>query len=156
MADCNSRLSDLLTPAQVVVRLDVPDKMAAIAELTRVLVANSAANYDEVLAAVYHRERSMSTAVGYGVAIPHGRAASVGALCVAAAVTAAPLDWQAPDGGPVRLLFMVVAPESGASEHVKTLARIARAIRHDAVRERLVACRTPQEFHQTLVQAETA
>ena len=155
MPDSNRWLSDLLTPDRVVLRLAAPDKTAAMADLARVLVSNSAADYDEVLAAVLDRERSTSTAVGLGVAIPHGRTAGVGALCMAAAVTAGPLDWQAPDGGPVRLLFMVVAPESKASEHVKTLARIARIIRHDAVRERLVDCRTPHEFHQTLVQAET-
>jgi mannitol/fructose-specific phosphotransferase system IIA component (Ntr-type) len=155
MAEAAGRLSYLLTPDRVVLPLDARDKTAAMAELARVLVSDSAADYDEVLAAVQERERSMSTAVGLGVAIPHGRAAGVRGLRVAAGVTAAPLDWQAPDGGAVRLLFMVVAPESGASEHVKTLARIARIIRHDALRERLVDCRTPHEFHRMLVQADT-
>ena len=154
MPDPAGRLSDLLSPDRVVLRLAAGDKSAAMAELTRVLVSGSTADYDQVLAAVEERERSMSTAVGLGVAIPHGRAAGVSGLRVAAAVTAAPLDWQAADGDPVRLLFMVVGPESSASEHVRTLARIARIIRHDALRERLVDCRTPQEFHQTLKQAE--
>jgi mannitol/fructose-specific phosphotransferase system IIA component (Ntr-type) len=154
MPDSPGLLSDLLTPDRVVLRLAAVDKSAAMAELTRVLVSGSAADYDQVLAAVQERERSMSTAVGLGVAIPHGRAAGVSGVRVAAAVTAGPLDWQAADGDPVRLLFMVVGPESSALEHVKTLARIARIIRHDALRERLVGCRTPQEFHQALKQAE--
>ncbi len=58
------------------------------------------------------------------------------------------------DGGPVRLLFLVVAPEAGAGEHIKALARIARIIRHEALRERLIDCRTPDEFHRTLSRAE--
>ncbi len=154
MADRSGRLSELLIPGRVVLPLQAADKAGAIAELTRALVSGSAADYDQVLGAVVERERAQSTGVGLGVAIPHGRAASVAGLRMAAGVTAAPMAWEAMDGGPVRLLFLVVAPEAGAGEHVKALARIARLIRHDAVRERLIDCRTPDEFHHTVAQAE--
>ena len=154
MADGPGRLSELLTPDRVVLPLEATDKAAALAELTRALVGGTAADYGEVLAAVRERERETSTAVGLGVAIPHGRIGA-GRVRMAAGVTAAPMDWQAGDGEPVRLLFLVVAPESGATEHVRALARIARIIRHDALRERLIDCRTPQEFHRALAQAET-
>jgi len=154
MGDRSDRLSDLLTPDRVVVPLEAADKAASIAVLTRALVSGSTADYDQVLGAVLAREREMSTGVGGGVAIPHGRAASVPGVCVAAAVTAVPVEWAAMDGGPVRLLFLVVGPEAAAGKHVKTLARIARILRHDALRERLIDCRTAHEFHQTLTQAE--
>lgn len=154
MADRPGRLSAMLTPDRVVLPLRAADKAGAMAELTRVLVSGSTADYDEVLGAVLERERAMSTGVGLGVAIPHGRAATVPSLRMAAGVTGAPMEWQASDGGPVRLLFLVVGPEAGAGEHIKALARIARIIRHDALRERLVDCRTPDEFHRTLRQAD--
>jgi mannitol/fructose-specific phosphotransferase system IIA component (Ntr-type) len=154
MGDRSDRLSDLLTPDRVVLPLLAADKAGSIAELTRVLVSGSTADYDQVLGAVMEREQAMTTGVGYGVAIPHGRAVSVPSLRLAAGVTAAPVDWAAMDGGPVRLLFLVVGPDAAAGEHVKALARIARIIRHDALRERLIDCRTPHEFHQTLTQAE--
>ena len=154
MADASGRLSDLLTPDRVVLPLGAADKPAAMAELTRALVSGSEAAYDEVLAAVLEREREMSTAVGLGVAIPHGRAGTLAEVRVAAGVTATPIEWRAADGDRVRLLFMVVGPRSGAGEHVKALARIARIVRDDALRERLVDCRTPQEFLQTLRLAE--
>ena len=154
MADRPGRLSEMLTPDRVVLPLHAADKAGAIAELTRALVFGSTADYEQVLAAVLERERAMSTGVGFGVAIPHGRAATVASLRMAAGVSGAPLDWQALDGGPVRLLFLVVGPEAGAGQHIKALARIARIIRHDALRERLIDCRTPGEFHRTLRQAE--
>lgn len=154
MADRTGRLSELLTPDSVLLPLQAADKAGAMAELTRALVSGSTADYDYVLAAVLERERAMSTGVGSGVAIPHGRTAAVEALRVAAGVTGAPVNWEAVDGAPVRLLFMVLGPEAGAAEHVKALARIARLIRRDALRERLIDCRTPGEFHRTLMQAE--
>ncbi len=154
MADRPGRLSDMLTPNRVVLPLQAEDKAGAMAELTRALVSGSTADYDQVLGAVLERERTMSTGVGFGVAIPHGRASTVARLSMAAGVTGAPMEWQAMDGGPVRLLFLVVGPEAGAGEHVKALARIARIIRHEVLRERLIDCRTPDEFHRTLRQAE--
>jgi PTS system fructose-specific IIA component len=154
MADRPGRLSDLLTPDRVLLPIHAADKAGAMAELTRALVSGSTADYDSVLGAVLERERAMSTGIGCGVAIPHGRTPSVSSLLMTGGVTGAPLEWQAADGRPVRLLFLVVAPEAGAGEHVKALARIARVIRHAALRERLIDCRTPDEFHQALREAE--
>jgi mannitol/fructose-specific phosphotransferase system IIA component (Ntr-type) len=154
MADRSGRLSDLLTPDRVVLPIQAAEKAGVIAELTRALVSGSTADYEQVLGAVIERERELSTSVGLGVAIPHGRAASVVALRMVAGVTPAPMSWEAMDGGSVRLLFLVVAPEAGAGEHVRALARIARIVRQDALRERLIDCRTPEEFHRTLTQAE--
>jgi mannitol/fructose-specific phosphotransferase system IIA component (Ntr-type) len=154
MADRSDRLSHMLTLDRVVLPLRAVDKVGAMAELTRALVSGSTADYDQVLGAVLERERAMSTGVGLGVAIPHGRAVSLSSLRVAAGVTAAPISWEAVDGAPVRLLFLVAAPVAAAGEHVRALARIARIIRHNGLRERLIDCRTPDEFHLTLTQAE--
>ena len=60
------------------------------------------------------------------------------------------------DGRPVRLVFLVVGSEAAAGEHVKAPAGISRVTRHDALRERLIGCRTPDEFHHFLRGAETA
>ncbi|HEU5169951.1 MAG TPA: PTS sugar transporter subunit IIA [Gemmatimonadales bacterium] len=150
------RVSDLLTPERVVLPLEARDKPGAIAELSRALVATCGGDYDDVLRAVMERERSLSTGVGGGVAIPHGRAATVPGLCLVSGVSAEPVPYEALDGQPVRLFFLVVGPETAAGEHVKLLARIAHLIRHDALRERLTLCHTPEEFHRTLQAAEAA
>jgi mannitol/fructose-specific phosphotransferase system IIA component (Ntr-type) len=122
MAVLPGRLSDLLTPDRVSLPLAAADKAAAIAELTRALVSGSAADYQQVLEAVSERERSLSTGIGSGVAIPHGRADSAPGLLTATGSSPNRSGWEAMDGRPVRLVFLVVGSEAAAGEHVKALA----------------------------------
>jgi PTS system nitrogen regulatory IIA component len=153
-ADPAVLLSDLLSPDRVVVPMAAHEKRAAIQELTRVLVDRAGGSYQDVLSAVEEREGVMSTGIGLGVAIPHGRSPSVSELAIVCGVSDAPVAFGALDGEPVRLFFLVVGPESSAGQHVKVLSRIARLVRHDALRARLVAARSPREFYDALVDAE--
>lgn len=147
-------LTELLTPDRVVVPLTARDKAGIIAELTRVLVGRGDSEYAEVLAAVRERETVLSTGIGNGVAIPHARSAAVRALSLACGVAPTPVPFDAIDGEPVGLVFLIVGPEGSAGEHVKLLSRIASLVRRDAVRERLAAARTPEEFYRVLVETE--
>lgn len=147
-------LSDLLTPGHVVVPMGATDKPGAIAELARRLAEQSGGDYEDVHSAVVRREQELSTGIGFGVAIPHGRSPTVAELSVVAGVTAVPIAFDALDGEPVRIFFMSVGPEASAGQHVKVLSRIARLIRHEDVRERLLRARTPEEFQNALLVAE--
>lgn len=148
-------LSEILTPERVRVPLDVADKHEAIRELTRLLVEQAGGDFADVLAAVKEREEALSTGIGFGVAIPHGKSPTLSELCVVAGVTAGPIPFEAIDGQPVRLVFLVAGPESSAGMHVRTLSRIARLVRHENVRDRLVAARSPSEFCSALADAES-
>ena len=148
-------LSELLTPERVRVPLRGASKEALLQELVDVLrEAGAVVDAEAVLAAVRQREQVLSTGVGSGVAIPHGKAQSVPALAMAAGVTAQPVEFDALDGEPVRLLFLLVAPDSAAGDHVKALGRISRLVRRDGFRERLAAAATPEEFVAILQEAE--
>jgi nitrogen PTS system EIIA component len=147
-------LTDLLTPDRVVVPLTARDKHGAIRELTARLVASAGGNLEDVVQSVEERESMLSTGVGYGIAIPHGRSPTVGDLYMVAGLSAAPLDFDALDGEPVRLVFLLVGPEAAAGRHVKALARIARLLRRDDLRRQLLAARTPEEFHASLAEAD--
>jgi PTS system nitrogen regulatory IIA component len=147
-------LSELLTPGHVVVPMAATDKAGAIAELARRLAQRSGGDYDDVHRAVVRREQELSTGIGYGVAIPHGRSPTVAELNLVAGVAPVPVPFDALDGQPVRLFFMTVGPEASAGQHVKVLSRIARLIRHDDVRERLLCARTPEEFQHALLAVE--
>lgn len=109
---------------------------------------------DDILRAVEEREAVLSTGIGYGVAIPHGRATTVPDLSLVAGSTTTGIDFDSVDGVPVRLIFLLVGPENAAGQHVKALSRIARVVRRDQVRERLLQATTPVEFIQTIVDAE--
>jgi mannitol/fructose-specific phosphotransferase system IIA component (Ntr-type) len=109
---------------------------------------------EEILRAVREREAVLSTGIGNGVAIPHGKSPLVPDLVMAAGATDDPIEFDSLDGQPVHLLFMLIGPETAAGPHIKALSRISRLIRRDAVREKLVHARSPEEFFQSLKEAE--
>lgn len=148
-------LSELLTPERIRVPLKGTQKDDLLRELVEVLRDSGAiADAEQVLRAVREREQVLSTGIGSGVAIPHGKSDGVNQLALAAGVTAAPVDFEALDGRPVSLFFLLVGPESAAGQHVKALSRISRLLRRDALREQLATARSPEEFLALVSQAE--
>jgi nitrogen PTS system EIIA component len=147
-------LTELLSPDRVVVPLRAGDRHAAIETLTRRLAERSGAGYDEVLGAVLERESVLSTGIGFGVAIPHARSAAVRELTMVAGVSPSPVPFDAIDGEPVRLFFLIVGPEASAGLHVKILSRIARLVRRDSVRQQLLEATTADAFYNVLLDAE--
>jgi nitrogen PTS system EIIA component len=147
-------LTELLTPDRVVLPLAATDKPGIIEELTRRIVADAGGTFAEVLGAVLEREAVLSTGIGFGVAIPHARSAGVSQLTMVGGVSRAPVPFDAIDGEPVRLFFLIVGPEASAGLHVRLLSRIARLVRREEVRRHLIEARTPDEFHRILVDAE--
>ena len=147
-------LTDLLSPERVRVPLEARDKPGIVRELTRMLVDSAGGDYEDVLAAVEERERVLSTGIGFGVAIPHGRSPTLPELAVVCGSTPEPVPFDAIDGQPVRLFFLLAGPERAAGQHVKALGRLARLIRGEPLRARLLACRTAAEFYHAIVEAE--
>lgn len=147
-------LTELLSPDRVVIPLPAGDRPAAIAALTRRLAEIAGAEYEEVLGAVLERESVLSTGIGFGVAIPHARSAAVREVTMVAGVTPSPVPFDAIDGEPVRLFFLIVGPEASAGLHVKILSRIARLVRRESVRQQLLEAADPDAFCRVLLDAE--
>jgi len=147
-------LTELLSPDRVVVPLPASDRQAAIAALTRRLAEIAGAEYEEVLGAVLERESVLSTGIGFGVAIPHARSAAVREVTMVAGVTPSPVPFDAIDGEPVRLFFLIVGPEASAGLHVKILSRIARLVRRESVRQQLLEAADADAFCHVLLDAE--
>lgn len=148
-------LTELLTPDRIKIPLRARTKDELLAELVGVLEQGAAVhNPAEVLHAVREREAVLSTGIGNGVAIPHGKTASVSGLALAAGVAPEPVDFDALDGRPVSLFFLLVGSEAAAGQHVKALSRISRMLRNDSFRQRLVDAGTPEEFYAVLSEAE--
>ena len=147
-------LSQLLTPQRIRVPLTAADKASVIRELVDAVVEGSPLSAEELLQAVQEREQVLSTGIGHGVAIPHGRSGRLTDLRVSAGVARHPIEFGSIDGAPVRLVFLLVAPESEAGAHVKALSRITRLVRQPLVRERLLGAATGDEFHRYLREAE--
>ncbi len=150
-------LSELLSAGRVKIPLGSRTKADVLRELVE-LVGTGRATFDveSVLSAVNARESEMTTGMGDGLAIPHGRTPLVDELLVAAGVAPQPIDYEALDGKPVNLFFLLVAPESESAAHVKALARIARVLRRDELRAALIAALSPDAFLETVRGAEAA
>jgi mannitol/fructose-specific phosphotransferase system IIA component (Ntr-type) len=160
-------LSQLLAPERVRVPLASRDKPTVLRELVELLVRDGVGvgvggaggrsgvrAEDDILHAVREREACLSTGFGHGVAIPHARTPSLEGVRLAAGVSGAPIEYGALDGRPVRLLFLLVGPEAMAGLQVRVLARIARLVRREYVRERLVGALSPEAFCQVVRDAE--
>jgi mannitol/fructose-specific phosphotransferase system IIA component (Ntr-type) len=140
-------LSELLSQNRIKVPLGSRTKDELLRELVGLIASDGAPEAaDAILTAVREREQLLSTGIGAGVAIPHGKTPVVDQLLLAAGVAARPVDFDALDGQPVELFFLLVGPESASGAHIKALSRISRLLRRDALRERLRAAKSSDEF----------
>ena len=147
-------LSQLLAPDRVRVPLASRDKPTVLRELVELLVGACGGQADDILHAVREREECLSTGFGHGVAIPHARSPSLADVRLVAGVSSEPIEYGAVDGRPVRLFFLVAGPETMAALQVRVLARIARLVRREYVRERLLDSLSPEAFCQVVREAE--
>lgn len=101
---------------------------------------------DAIKEAVLEREKIMSTGVGKGLAIPHGKVKGIRTNFAAFASLELSIDYQSIDGQPVDLVFLLVGPHSSNSLHIKMLSRISRLMNNDSLREKLSKCNSSKEI----------
>ena len=101
---------------------------------------------EDVRKAVFEREEIMSTGVGKGLAIPHAKTKAVSENHAAFALLKDPLDFDSIDNEPVRLVFLLVGPESKNSQHIKLLSRISRLMNSGSFRKKILACTSSDEI----------
>jgi len=97
---------------------------------------------------VIEREKIMSTGVGKGFAIPHAKSNSVNDIIAAFGKLDEPVDFQALDGQPVNLIFLLVGRENLVGPHIKLLSRISRMMNRDEFRENLAKAQTADEIYE--------
>jgi fructose-specific phosphotransferase system IIA component len=149
------QLTELLSPERIKIPLVSSTKDEILAELVEVVGKNaSIRDLDEVLRAVREREEVLSTGIGSGVAIPHGKSGALNDLSLVAGLKPEGVDFEALDGKPVSLFFLLVGPESAAGQHVKALSRISRLLRRDSFRVRLMEATDPEQFCSIVAEAE--
>jgi PTS system fructose-specific IIC component/PTS system nitrogen regulatory IIA component len=122
-------LQDLFTPEYIKVGLEAEDKDEAFEELIDHLCQNDHSSLrDEILEALMAREAKMSTGIQKGIAIPHGKSSAVGAIRGVLGVSKKGVDYDALDGEPVYLLFMIIAPPADSEQHLRILKRLAELL----------------------------
>jgi len=143
-------LNDLLTLQAVVPALKVNSKKQALQELAARAAAICGRGEREVLDVLAQRERLGSTGIGSGIAIPHGKLPKLERLFGVFARLERPVDFEALDGQPVDLMFLLLAPEAAGADHLKALARVARLLRDPEVARKLRESRDAESLYAVL------
>ena len=143
------RLADILHVERSTTNLPRDSKDAALSALAELFSSLPA---DDVLAAFREREALATTGVGSGVAVPHGRLASVERTMGVLAVSREGVDFESIDGQPAHIFVAIVAPERG--DLVKVLARVARLLRDEDLRDRLTAAADGEQAYEILIRAD--
>jgi PTS system nitrogen regulatory IIA component len=148
-------LSDLVAPNAVIPALKVNGKKQAIQELAARAAGLTGGGERAIFDILMQREKLGSTGVGNGIAIPHGKLPKLSKLFGLFARLDRPIDFDALDGQPVDLVFLLLAPETAGADHLKALARVARLLRDQDVARKLRDSRDAEALYAVLT-LETA
>ena len=142
-------LGHLLSVDQILPEMKATERWSAIVELVEMLVRLGkikAADQETVLAALRAREETMSTGIGFGIAIPHASSDRVGEVVAAFGRSSTGIEFDSLDGLPVKFIVLFIVPKDQFQTHLRTLAAIAKFLNDRAVRERLGTAANPQEI----------
>lgn len=150
------RLSEILKPQNIKLPLAATNKTDAITELVHLLSINGdISNEQRVLNSVLEREATRTTGIGNGLAIPHGKTDGTSDLVMAVGRPAAPIDFQAIDGRPVTIIWLLTSPPDKTGLHIRALASISRMMTIDKFRIALNAATSGQEMYDIIVRQES-
>lgn len=151
------KLTEMIARKAIVPSLKAADKRAAILELVKVIKTSYGPEkfqVKEVVEAVMEREKLGSTGLGAGVAVPHARAAGIRTVMGAFGRHAKGVDFNALDGEPVHLVFLIISPVSQPEEYQKALKCVMEAIRQPNIPRFLKNAATAREIEDTFREAE--
>jgi nitrogen PTS system EIIA component len=143
-------LTDLVAPSAIIPALKVNSKKQALQELAAKAAELTGAGERDILDVLMQREKLGSTAIGSGIAIPHGKLAKLEKLFGLFARLDRPIDFDALDNQPVDLVFVLLAPEGAGADHLKALARIARLLRNPELANKLRDARVAEAIYSVL------
>jgi nitrogen PTS system EIIA component len=130
-------LADLVAPNAIIPALKVNGKKQTLQELAAKAADLSGQSERTIFEILMQREKLGSTGVGNGIAIPHGKLEKLNKLFGLFARLDRPIDFEALDGQPVDLIFLLLAPKDAGADHLKALAQVARLLREPDVARKL-------------------
>jgi PTS system nitrogen regulatory IIA component len=134
-----NQIAKLLPPENVVVDLDASSKKRVFEQAGLLFENNQGIGRSQVYDALFAREKLGSTGLGMGIAIPHGRIKGLKEAKGAFLRLATPVQFDAPDGKPVGLLFVLLVPEAATEHHLQLLSELAQMFSDRGFREKLSA-----------------
>jgi nitrogen PTS system EIIA component len=149
------KITDFLSVKTVIPVLTAREKNAVLKEMANWLASqHRQLDAGRVLEVLLEREKISTTAIGEGVAIPHGKLPGVERVLGVFARSPEGVDFASLDGEPTHLFFTLIAPEDAAADHLKALARISRLLKDTAFRRRLMQGQTSQEIFDIIAEED--
>ena len=149
------KVTDILKKDLIISELKGKQKEEIINELVDLFKSDERVNdIEKVRTAVLEREKIMSTGVGKGFAIPHGKTDAITEIIAAFGRTSSPIDYQALDNKSVSLVFLLVGKDNLVSTHIKLLSRISRMMNKDEFREGLLKASSSEEIFELFKKEE--
>lgn len=150
-------LSENLKKNNIIIKARAKTRWDLIEEMLDLAIKNNEVNNtdrDELKKALFEREKSMSTGIGRGVAIPHCTTLLVEDIVMVIALCPKGIDFQSIDNQPVSIAIFLLVPKNKLKQHIKTLANIARIMNNHDLRNTLVSLKTPEEIVNTIKEYE--
>ena len=145
------KISEILNEELLIPNLQAKNKKAVLEELAGVLVdQGKLSDLDMVVEVLLDREKLGSTAIGDGIAIPHGKIKHLGGVVASFGRSHEGVDFESIDQKPTHLFFLLVAPENSAGVHLKALARISRLLKDPSFRKRLMEAENSEDLFRII------
>lgn len=148
------KIVELIRRDTIVPTLSSTDKTGIIHELAAAVAAHYEVPQKALSQVLIDRENLASTAIGEGVAIPHGKMSKLSQLLACLGRAPNGVDFDSMDGEPTYLFFVLVAPESSTGAHLKALARISRVFKDPELRNRLLAAKSADEMYDIIAEED--
>lgn len=137
------QISHYMDP-KLVYFIDAPTRDEILTQLVRLVYkVGKVENEQFFYSAIITREKIVSTGIGMGVAFPHAKLSSFDQFFIAIGILKKPVDWQALDGTPVNLIFMIGGPDDKQTEYLQILSSLTHAIKDEELRKKLLTLKDP-------------
>ncbi|MBU2262560.1 MAG: PTS sugar transporter subunit IIA [Proteobacteria bacterium] len=149
------KITEILKKEFILEELKATSKREVLVELAGAFAKGKLEfDSDAMLHVLLEREKLGSTGIGDGIAIPHGKLAGLEEMVVAFGRSREGVDFEAMDGKPAHLFFLLMAPENSVGQHLKALAKISRMLKDEAFRKKLLAAKECDELFQVLAEKD--
>ena len=149
------KITDMLKREFVVEQLKAGNKRDALAELAGVFaLGRIKVDSEAMLQVLLERERLGSTGIGDGIAIPHGKLSGLEEMVVSFGRSREGIAFEAMDGKPVHLFFLLMAPENSAGQHLKALAKISRMLKDANFRKSLLEAKMHEDLFRIIAEKD--
>ena len=151
------KIADIFRKEHIVERLQSKTKGDVLAELSGVFLhGDSKLRHEAVVNTLLEREKLGSTGIGDGIAIPHGKIADLDNLIVSFGRSIEGVEFDAMDGKPAHLFFLLLAPENTTGQHLKALAKISKMLKDKTFRKKLMEAKSKDELYTVIADRDDA